>query len=463
MSSLHGLIDTARSALLAHQLALNVTGHNVANVSTEGYTRQRLELGARSGSEQRLTGIGAGVEPVALQRLRMESFDRAYRRELGGLGAAEQRDQLLQGVESLVGEPGNPGVGNALDSFFSAWADLGNEPAEESYRRAVLESGDRLAGRLNQLSGQLKAEREDMNLEVERIGRELNDKAARIAALSQRITDAEQTGEVASDLRDSRDLLVDDLSKMVELRSGEDAQGTFRVWVGGRALVDGTNAFGFTQKLGEGGDGTVLASLHWSDTGSELKTPSGELAGLLDVRDRVLPARLAELDQLADTLVEQVNSLHGQGTDLNGRQGRDFFDPNMRGAAKIQLSRWVLDEPSRVVASADGGVGNGERATSIATLAETGLAALSGKTLSEAWGSLVSQTGAEAANASSDLSTQQSFVSELGNRRDAISGVNLDEELTLMMQQEQAYAAAARVISTADKMLQEVLTLVAAG
>jgi flagellar hook-associated protein 1 FlgK len=181
MSSLRGLLDTARSALLSHQLALNVTGHNVANVDSPGYTRQRLELGTRPGSEQRLDGIGAGVEPIALQRLRQETFDRAYRSEAAGLGMAERQDVLLRGVEAVVGEPGNPGVGQALDAFFSSWADLANEPSEESYRRAVLESGDRLAARLNQLDGQLMAQRRDMNDEVERIARQVNDKAGRIA------------------------------------------------------------------------------------------------------------------------------------------------------------------------------------------------------------------------------------------------------------------------------------------
>ncbi|MDP2360910.1 MAG: flagellar hook-associated protein FlgK [bacterium] len=460
MSTLTGLLDTARSALLAHQMALNVTGHNVANVSTEGYTRQRLELGARLGSEQRLRGIGAGVEPIALQRLRLEHFDRSYRRELAGLGSADQRDQLLRGIEAVVGEPGTPGVGDALDSFFSAWADLGNEPAEESYRRAVLEAGSRLAGRLNQLNGQLRAQRTDTNLEVASIGRQINEKTARLADLNRNIQSAEQGGRSASDLRDARDLLVDDLARLVDVRAAEDAQGTYRVWVGGRALVDGVHAVPLSLRQEPGGDGTVLTRLDWSDTGAAIRPRSGELAGLLEVRDTVIPARLAELDALAAELVREVNTLHRGGSDLAGRAGRDFFDPARPGAADIALSRWVLDDPQRVAASADGGIGNGEAAAAIALLAERGLAGLSGRSLGEAWGSLVSQVGAETARAADERSIQQAFVTELDARRQSMSGVNLDEELTRMMAQEQAYAAAARVVSVADNMLLEVLKLV---
>ncbi|MFA7330763.1 MAG: flagellar hook-associated protein FlgK [Candidatus Delongbacteria bacterium] len=460
MASLFGLLDTARSALITHQLALNVTGHNVANVDTPGYTRQRLELGARLGSEQRPTGIGAGVEPIGLQRLRMESFDRAYRREAGGLGESGQRSAQLGAVESLVAEPGDPGISDALDKFWSAWSDLGNEPAEESYRRTVLEAGHRVSARFNQLAGQFKAQREDLNTEVARVGGELNNLAVDLAELNGSIRAAELNGQVASDLRDRRDLLLDDLAGLVDMRAAEDEQGVFRVWVGGRALVDGTVASQLTTSQQAAEDGTVLTRLHWSDSGHEFEVASGELGGLLDVRDRVLPARLLELDQLADTLVAEVNRLHRAGTDLGGRAGREFFDPAGQGASGLALSNWVRDEPGRVVASADGGQGNGEQATAIAQLAETRLAALAGLSLGEAWGTLVSRVGAEAQRAEADYTAQQAFVSELDNRRQSISGVNLDEELTLMLQQEQAYSAAARVISTADSMIQELLQLV---
>jgi len=460
MSSLRGLLDSARSALLTHQLAMNVTGHNVANVDSPGYTRQRLDLGARAGSEQRLGGLGAGVEPMALQRLRQETFDRAYRSESAGLGMAERRDVLLRGVETVVGEPGNPGVGEALDEFFSSWADLANEPAEESYRRAVLESGDRLAARLNQLDGQLQAQRRDMNDEVERIGREVNDKVARITELGRRIKSSELGGVVAADLRDARDLLVDQLSSLVEVRTDEDAGGTFRLWVGGRALVDGQQhaTLNLVQETDE--RGLVLTHLSYADTGRPFTAEGGELKGVLEVRDEILPARMAELDSLAAALVDQVNALHHQGSDLDGRPGLDFFDVAGRSAGGLRLSQRLVDQPARLAASLDGGVGNGEQAAAIGALAESGLVVLGGRTLSEGWADLVSRTGVDAANASSDLSAQQAFVAELDNRRQSLSGVNLDEELAIMMQQEQAYGAAARVISVADGLMQTVLDLI---
>jgi flagellar hook-associated protein 1 FlgK len=460
MASLFGLLDTARSALLTHQRALSVTGHNIANVDTEGYTRQRLELGARAGSDQRPGGIGAGVESLSLRRLRMESFDRAYRREAGGLGESEARSQHLAALEALVAEPGDPGISDALDQFWSAWADLGNEPAEESYRRAVLEAGRRVAGRFNQLGGQLAAQRQDLDVEVAAQVRGVNETAADLAELNGRIRAAELNGQTAADLRDRRDLLLDKLSGSVELRAAEDEQGVFRVWVGNRALVDGTVAASISSRLVGGADGAVLSELSWTDSGSAFESGAGALGGLLDVRDRVLPARQAELDRLANTLAEEVNSLHRAGTDLAGRPGRNFFDPAGRGARGLALDAWVLDQPDRVAASSDGGVGNGELATALAALAERKLGALGNLSLGEAWGSLVTAAGGESARAADELEAQQAFVIELDGRRQTVSGVNLDEELTLMLQQEQAYQAAAKVLATADGLLQELLDLV---
>jgi flagellar hook-associated protein 1 FlgK len=174
----------------------------------------------------------------------------------------------------------------------------------------------------------------------------------------------------------------------------------------------------------------------------------------------VLAERLSQLDELANALVNQVNELHAEGYDLNGNQGAAFFNAGSGGAAGISVRSLLLEDPDRLAASADGGSGNGDQASRIAELASLGLDALRGHSLEEAWSLMVSATGAERRSASLEFEAQQSFVSNLDSRRQAVSGVNLDEELTLMMSQEQAYAAAARVVSVADELMQTVLGLV---
>lgn len=456
MSSLTGLLDTARSALLAHQRAIQLTGNNIANVHTEGYSRQRLDLRTRTGSGN--LGIGAGVEPVGIRRLRMESFDRGYRTERSGLGSANMRDLQMAGLEAVVGEPGFPGIGEALDEFFVAWSDLSNEPAEDSYRRALVESAHQLTQRFNQLSGQLTSQRLDMNLDVQRIGASLNMKAAEIAELNAAIAQSELGGGLASDLRDRRDLLVDELAELTDLQASEDDQGVYRVWIGGRSIVDGVHHSDVETTFTQQGDGPVTVTLRWADNQRELRVNSGELQGVLDVRDRVLPDRLADLDQMANALAREVNALHHQGYDLNGASGLDFFQG--AGAGGIEVRNLYFEQPGRIAASLDGGSGNGDLAARIADLAEAGLGELGGNSLTEAWSQLVARTGAERRSAEDSLAAQQAFVSNLDGRRQAISGVSLDEELTLMMQQEQAYAAAARVVSVADELITTVLQLV---
>jgi flagellar hook-associated protein 1 len=460
MGSLSGLLDSARSALLAHQLALSVTGNNIANVNTPGYSRQRLELGPRAGSEQRLHGIGAGVEPLVLKRVRQEWLDGELRREAGRLGAAESRQQLLHGVESLVGEPGNPGIGAALDQFWSAWADLANEPAEEAHRRAVLEAGAQVGRRFSQTAGQLQAQRMEVNGRVEAAAREINRLADQVAELNRRIQQAELGGQGAPALRDERDRLVDELSGLAGLSAGEDGDGIFRVWLGGRALVDGVHAVGLSAVHRRDEDGSVLSDLVWSDSGGAFShNGAGRIGGLLQVRDEGIPARQATLDRIANALAEEVNALHRGGRDLEGRAGADFFEPT-GGAAGLRLAQRLDGRPERLAASADGGSANGDTALAIAALAERELASLSGSRIGEAWAALVAQVGSEALQAGDELAAQETFLLQLEARRQSVSGVNLDEELTLLLQQEQAYTAASRVIAVADEMIQTVLQLV---
>lgn len=461
MSNLTGLLDTARSALLAHQLALSTTGSNIANLNTEGYSRQRLELASRAGSEQRGFGIGAGVEPVALQRVRQEWFDTELRRETGGLGAATAREQLLYGVESLVGEPGTAGIGDGLDRFFTAWADLANEPAEEAYRTTVLEAGAQLAERFSRTAERLQAQRLDIDRQLESAVGDVNRLATQIADLNRRVQQAELGGQQAPVLRDERDRLVDELSSLTGANAGEDGDGVYRVWLGGRALVDGSRAVGLEiGRAGDPADGTVLARLSWSDTGRAFSAgTAGRIGGLLDVRDRAIPEAQATLDRVARALVEEVNGLHSQGVDLEGLSGGVFFEWT-EDAAGMALSSRVAGQPNRLAASADGGAGNGDQATAISELSQRGLAALSGSSVGEAWAALVARVGGESRRASEELEAQTAFVGQLEERRQSISGVNLDEELTLMLQQEQAYNAASKVIGVADEMIQTLLGLV---
>lgn len=461
MSNLSGLLDSARSALLSHQLALTVTGSNIANVNTEGYSRQRLELGARSGSEQRLFGIGAGVEPVALKRVRQEWYDAELRREAGGLGAATAREQLLYGVESLIGEPGTAGIGDALDQFWTAWADLANEPAEEAYRSTVLEAGSRVAERFAATADRLQSQRLDIDQQVADAAGRINSLAEQIAALNQRVQQAELGDRQAPVLRDERDRLVDELSALSGASAGEDGDGVYRVWLGGRALVDGPESVALRlEQRSDAGDGSVLRSLVWSDTGRDFRSQGrGELGGLLQVRDSAIPDAQATLDRIATALVDEVNALHRGGVDLEGLPGGSFFEWT-DGAAGMALAARLKGQPNRLAASADGGQGNGDQATAIAALSSKGVAGLAGSSVGEAWAAMVARIGGDSRRAGEEFDAQSAFVGQLDERRQSISGVNLDEELTLMMQQEQAYNAASRVIGVADEMIQTLLGLV---
>jgi flagellar hook-associated protein 1 len=459
MAGLRGLLDTARSSLLAQQWAMQITGHNLANVNTDGYTRQRGVMRAREGSSNRQLGIGAGIESLQSVRLRQNWMDQELRRQASTFGESSMRSSLLQGIENRIGAPGENGLGTDLDAFWAEWSSLSAAPEDSSARQALLDSSDRLVQGFQQLHRGLVAQREDQNMHLEVMVSEVNSLSESIASLNQRIQSAEQSGGVAADLRDQRDQHMDELAGLVDVQWEEGSQSQFRIWLGGRALVDGVHANALQTVSESQDDGSRLLQPRWAD-GSNLEIKAGSMAGLLQVRDEVIPQKLAELDQMALALVQSVNALHMQGHDLHGTTGAHFFDPATTGAANIGVSSALVGDPSLLAVSADGGVGNGSIASQIAALAASELDGLNAQTLSESWAGFVSDVGFKSRRAEEALATDETFLLDLEARRQSASGVSIDEEMTILLQQEQAYAASARVLAVAEELMDEILRLV---
>jgi flagellar hook-associated protein 1 len=459
MAGLRGLLDTARSSLLTQQWAMQITGHNLSNVNTDGYSRQRGLLQARPGSSNRQLGVGAGVEGIQSVRLRQTWMDQELRRQASTFGETSMRNTLLQGMESRIGAPGENSIGHALDSFWADWSALSAAPEDSAARHTLIDSSDRLVQRFHEMHRGLVSQREDQNVNLDGLVDEVNMLSQSLATVNRRIHAAELAGGEAADLRDERDRQLDELSGLVDLQWEENEEGKLRVWLGGRALVDDVQANPIEAVSQTQDDGSRLLVPRWAD-GSSLDNIGGSLGGLLHVRDVVIPQKLEELDQMAMAMAEAVNSLHRQGVNLLGQSGRDFFDPNSMGAATLEVDHALMNDPDALAVSADGGAGNGDIATQIALLSTTKLSSLDDNSISDSWAGFVSDIGYQTRRAEEALQSEESFLLDLEGRRQSVSGVSLDEEMTLLMQQEQSYNAAARVLSVAEDMMDEVLRLV---
>lgn len=450
--SLQSLLSIARTALSVQQRAMDVTAHNIANANTPGYSRQRLVLQAASPLQLSLFPMGRGVEAVAIQRTRSSFYDASYRHDSGQLGLANTLSGYLGQVEAAMNEPSDTGLSASLDSLFASFSDLAGDPANHTNRELVVSAANRLAGQLRSLDSQLGRVNqnavEDLNLQVA----DVNRIATAIANANARIVTSGTGNGVSPDLQDQRDALVDQLSQYGNVRTVDHGDGTVGVIFGDTTLVDGAVAGSLTV-VNAGGTWGITSTLGGGPTDPQ----SGSMKAVLDVLTVKLPNAKAKLDALAGALVSEFNSLHQAGYTLSGATGTDFFDPAGTTAGTIGLSASVKSSSDNIAVSANAAQGNGDVAAQIAALAGQGVASLGGRTFREHFVSLASGIGLDVRSAQQDAGTLQALVDRSDASRQAASGVNVDEEMIGLVASQQAYQAAARLVSIADQMMQALL------
>ncbi len=331
MVGLSSLFDIARSALAMSQQALAVTGHNVANVSTPGYSRQTAVLTERPPVNGQPGMIGTGVQATSIRRYVDESVNRQLTVTQQNLGRyALTRDELFR-LQNIFGDGNNQGVAAQLSEFFSGLQDVATSPREVTARSVLLARATQLASSLNHASAELATARQSLNFQVRQTVGEINDLSAQIAELNDRIVSAEVTGQNANDLRDQRDVLVNELAKRVDITTIESSVGALSVFAArGQVLVEG----GYVRQLVavEDLENDGLVSVGYSTGGTrplsiESLVSSGRLRGLLDVRDGTIRDLSQSFDRLAATLTNAVNQVHRDGFGLDGTTGLDFFSP----------------------------------------------------------------------------------------------------------------------------------------
>lgn len=322
-------LELGKRALQAQNRSMEVTGHNIANANTEGYSRQRAEqvtsypytkpsLNVPSGAGQ----IGTGVKVASIQRIRDEFVDARIRSESRTLGYGEKLRDGLYELELIFNEPTEYGIRESLDEFWISLQELVNNPESMVVRYNVKERGLALTQSMNYVAEQLLEFRKDLDVQLGYKVTEINGMAEGIADLNFQIAQVEGTGKKANDLEDKRDLMLKNLSRLADIRAVKDDRGQVNLSLGGRRLVQGDYYQQIhTSKTGEGG----RLELTWADTGAPVVVKSGEVKGILDIRDETVPFHQDRLDDLALNLVSFFNQQHYLGVDLDGKKGEDFF------------------------------------------------------------------------------------------------------------------------------------------
>lgn len=453
--SLASILSIARSALLTHQKAIGVVSHNLANVATEGYSRQRLDL--RAAVPLRLPGgqyIGRGVDGSTIERVRSRFLDQAYRTEFSRQSAFDATGETLRRIESAMGELGETGVSAGLDEFLNAWGELAGDPSSPAARSLVRQSGAALAGRLNDLDARLAAERDDAYARLQNGVTTANQILQELADLNRQLVAAGPTGS-APDVADRRDLLLDRLSQFGDVRALPQPDGSVNVILGDVLVADA--AFAVTLEVMPEGSGLGVGL---AGAAGPFRARSGEFQALADLTQRTLPGLTQQLDDFVAALVTEVNARHAGGTTNGGATGVDFFDASGATASTIRLDAAITASLDSVVTGTTAAAGDNAVARGLAALRTAGVASLGGRSLVAGYGQIVSDLGIAVRGAVNGAEAQATLASNLAAQRSAVSGVSTDEELVQLMQAQQAFGAAAKVVTTADEMMQTILQMV---
>jgi flagellar hook-associated protein 1 len=438
---------------------VDVASHNIANAQSPGFSRQRVLLrpegitGADWRSSDSLLGRpGNGVRADDVHRIRDIFLDFQARLAFTNRAQYEALATGIERAELTFSEPSDDGISAHIARFFSAWHDVVNDPESPAARVALVHSTTTLTTNLQRAHEDLTALRADINGSVAALKNEVNSRAEEIASLNGQIVQIEATGEKANDLRDRRDLLIDQLSELAQIQYAESDNGAVNIYLGNHELVTDTrfDALEVANDLANPG----MQKLIFSSDGIDVTTSGGRLRGLLDARDQYIPSLQTKLDTVASNFIARVNALHTAGADLNGAAGLAFFTGT--GAADIALNGAVAADPRLIAASGGpppGAVGDASNALAIANLQLTPDAALNNETFEQFYSNIASVLGADVSRARGLASSSDLLAGHLEAQRQSVSGVNLDEEMVNLNSAQKAYQGAARVITVIDEML----------
>jgi flagellar hook-associated protein 1 len=441
LSTFMGL-ETSLRGLLAQQQALDVTSHNIANASTDGYSRQVAVLVASPAytipgvsSHPSSSGqIGTGVDVASYQRIREGFLDVQLRAQTMLQGQAQATQDGLQQVQLAFNEPSDSGLNSLLSAYWSAWQDVSNNPEDMGTRQSLAQAASSLADGFTSLSSQLTTMQSQTAQNVTDTISEVNSYGTQIAQLNAAISKSEVVGDTPNDLLDQRDLLLDKLSAIGNVATTNGSNGSIEVSFGGASLVtDSTSA-----TLAES-DMTGLSS--------------GKLQGLITLRDTTIPGYQSQLNTIASTLISNTNTQSAAGFDLTGTAGGTFFTGT--GAADIAVNPALISNPALIAASSTGQPGDSGNALAMADMQSSPL--IGSSTIDAAYTQLVTQVGADVQQANNQVSTSDALVNALSNQRQSVSGVSLDEEMTNLIKFQRGYQASARALSAMDSMLDQLI------
>ena len=554
----------AASALSAFRVAAEVSAHNMTNVNTDGYTRQRAIFRTSKPQDFSYGSVGTGVDLATISRIRDSYLDRQLEEENSEFGTWEMREDVLESLELYFNETTESGMSRLISDMLEGWQDLASNPDDQATRVSLMQRSVLFTNSMNKQYDQMTELRQTLDQSLDAKVDTVNSYTTEIASMNNQIISTESDGNIANDLRDRRDFLVSDLSKYMDFNLYEQTDGGYAISIENKNLVFGTTSTDLEVYPDPTSNPLYLLKVRWSDTEVDVDFENkGEIGGLLYARDTTIPKYQTRLDTVTNSMVEQINRIHasGQGvakfTTVTGSQTLDditvalnsstaglditpidngTFEIQVDGdadytitvdadgsledlrdninavldavpgandvvasisnnqlvisattdefafngddsdtlmalgintffsgydATDIAVNSVIENNASYISAAQTDSPGDNTNALAIAALRNTKVLQGGTQTIEEYYGSnIVGELGSETSEAHRLVSNQQIIIDQVKDSIDQVSSVSLDEEMTNIIQLEQATTAIARYITILSNMLDEVVNII---
>lgn len=474
MSSTFRGLGIGISAVFANQRALDVTGHNISNVNTPGYTRQMI---ANSSSLYQRLGqsgngkpmqLGYGVDVQEIKQYRDEFLDKKYKKESTELGYWESRFSSIEELETIFNDNSEEGLQSVMNNFWNSWEQLSKPTGGLVARSQVKENAIAFVETVKNMDTLMTNFRRSKDKEIiENIDR-INEIARKVAELNLEIQKIESHGVIANDLRDERNYLIDELSRKAKIQELEGS--TVNIALEGRMLVEGSKYEQIGTVPDPGNSGFV--KLVWKGTNEGLELSGGSIKALVEARDVLVKGFREKLNEFVKGVAAEVNAIHITGYGVSDNIHRYFFVNGLDGTANnIDLSTIAfnpeLNEYDKIASAEE--AYNFEDNRVALRIAELRLNDCFSDDIYETnpsnrkfnydefYRNIISDLGNKGREASTAVDAQKLLTDQIQYRRQAVSAVSIDEEMSNLIRYEHSYNAAARVVNAMDEMLDTIV------
>ena len=444
--SISSILNITKQALADQRSAVNTVAKNISNINTDGYKRRRIDLNSHQAM------FNSKVTADNITRIRQRFVENQLFYENQNLGKYQTDEMIMTQIENIFGEPLESGLSNIMSEFWNSWGDLANDPESQYARTIVRDKGVSLSKTFNRIYSDLDNINQQINKDIQDKVNQVNQIVDQINSINKQVS-----ANNSDDLMDQRDLLISNLSNLINIDIREGLNGKVTISTDGQILVSNGYVNNLSVNISREGSITT-ANIQLVDGKSLVDINSGELGSLIEINNRYIPDYISKLNTLASSIAEQVNAIHSKGYSVDGTTGINFFADDVTGANNLRVSDEVFSDPSVIsTSSLINEPGDGSIAQSVFDLQF--YQGVEGNTVFDFYNTIIGQIGSQVQESGFLKKSQEMVVQNLKNQRDSVSGVSLDEEMVNLIEHEQAYQAAARMVSTVDEMMQTVLNM----